>query len=517
VAEGKKLPISVVISAVDNVTYRVMAINEKIKKITAPVAKVQAAFKTLGDEAGIGKLGKAIGKVGSTGKEFFGELAGAVMKIATVGLAAAGAIFGVVHSFSEAGDEVSTLAARLGLTTDAYQELSYAAKLADVDQETFNSSMQKLSKGTAEAAAGQGEAMIAYNALGISVRDSTGHLRSMESLLPEIAEKMKKVQNQSLRNALATKFFGREGMKLNGIFQEGAEGLDRLRKEARDVGAVMTPDQIKAAEKFDDAFKSISSTLLMVRNIVGAALAPVLVNLGKTLQTYILGNKDKIEAFAAAFAANLPGYLEQLWNLFKGIASALMPVVQFVGWLADAFGGTSVAVAALLLYFAPLVSSFIAFAGALSGLVVPALTFAYTAFSLLWTVISAVVTGLAALVGWPVTVGLLLGAAAVMLYKKWEPFQRLIDGIWGSIKGLFGGSTTIKGELSTSQNSTPALGPAVGFGKTVDAAQRSSSTKNENSVLVEFANMPAGTRVEKKKDEGGLDLAMGYGMAGGIP
>lgn len=73
-AGDKKLPVTVVIGAVDNVTYKVMAINEKLRKITAPIGKVQSAFSSLAEESGLGKLASNIGKVGSTGKEFFGTL-----------------------------------------------------------------------------------------------------------------------------------------------------------------------------------------------------------------------------------------------------------------------------------------------------------------------------------------------------------------------------------------------------------------------------------------------------------
>lgn len=514
-AEGKKLPISVVISAVDNVTYKVMAINEKIKRITAPVGKVQAAFKTLGDEAGLTKLGAQFGKIGSTGKDFFSELGGAMAKVTGIGIAAASAIYGVTSSFAHAGDDIAMMSRRLGLTTDQFQELSYAAKKANVDQETFNSSMGKLSKGIAEAAAGQGEALIGFNALGISVRDQAGHLRTLDGMLPEVAEKLGAIKNQNLRNAIAAKLFGREGAKLNDMFIDGAKGLKEMAAEARKVGAVMSPEDIKLASEFDDGFKSIGSTLLMVRNIIGAALAPSVLKLGKTLQTYILDNRDKIRDFAQAFAEKLPGALERVWELFKGVASALAPVIKFGSWLVDTFGGTAVAVAALAAYFAPLITSFLAFAGAIAGVVVPALTTAWSILTIIGTVLSAIGTAIVALVGWPVILAAAFVGAAIAIWKYWEPISKFFTEMWDKVKGFFGAGATINGTLTTQQ--APALGPALGMGQTVDAAARSSSTKNENSVLVRFDNAPTGTRIERQKDSGGLDLSMGFGLAGGAP
>lgn len=515
-AEGKKLPIAVVISAVDNVTYKVMSINEKIKRITAPVGKVATAFKTLGDEAGLGKLASQLGKVGSTGRDFAGELSSALTKVAGVGIAAATAIYGVTSSFAHAGDDIDMMSRRLGLTTDQFQELSYAAKLANVDQETFNGAMGKFSKGIAESAAGTGEALVGFNALGISVRDSSGHIRKMDSLLPEVADKLKGIQSQSLRNAIAAKIFGREGAKLNDIFVSGSEGLKEMAAEAHRVGAVMSPDDIKLAAQFDEGFKSIGSTLLMVRNIIGAALAPTVLNLGKTLQTYILDNKDKIKAFASAFAERLPGILDQIWKTLQSVGQALMPVIRLVGWLADTFGTTAVVIAGLVGYFWPLISAFAAFGSALFGTVIPALTTAWKVFSVGWSVISGIVSIMAALVGWPITIAALFVSAALLIWKYWEPISKFFSNIWDKVSGFFGKTTTVNGELTTAPSSAQ-LGPAMGFGKSVDAAARSSTTKNENEVRVMFDNLPAGTRVEKTKDQGGLDLSMGYGLAGGMP
>jgi hypothetical protein len=507
----KKLPISVVISAVDNVTYKVMAINEKIKRITAPVGKVKEALSNLGDESGIGKLGKHLGEVGKTGKEFFSSLGDAMLKIGAVGVGAATAIYAVTHSFSEAGDEVATLSKRLGLSTDAYQELAYAANKAQVPQEEFNGAMTKFSKGIGEAAAGTGEAFIGFNALGISVRDSSGHIKKLDDLLPVVADKLGAIQNQNLRNAVAAKIFGREGAKLNEIFNEGSAGLAKLRQEAHKVGAVMTPEQIKTAQEFDDGMKSVQATLLSVRNTIGAALAPVVLQFGENIQKYILSHQEEIKNFAAAFADKLPGVLDQIGHLLQNIASAMGPVISLFKFLSSIFGEVNVTAAALFTWFGgPAIINLFKFANALSGALVPALKFAYTAFSLLSGLVIDLLAGFVALVGWPVILGAALIGAAVAIWKWWEPIKEGILSIWDKVSGFFGTTTTLDQNINTSSTMGPQLGPALGFSKTVDAADRSTETKNENHVVVDFKNMPQGTRVEKQKDEGNIDLFMGY-------
>jgi hypothetical protein len=327
------------------------------------------------------------------------------------------------------------------------------------------------------------------------VRDSTGHLRKMEDLLPDVADQLHNIQNQSVRNAIAAKIFGKEGAKLNGIFEKGAKGLAELRQEARAVGAVMSTDQIKEAEKFDDAMKSVGATVMMVRNVIGAALAPKLVELGQKLQTYILANKDKIVEWAATFADQLPGFIDTGIRAVSAFGAVLGKVIGFVSWFQETFGTTATVIAGFSLYF--------------NGLTIAAAKFAFSIASFLPMLIKVGLV-LAGLVTWPMVLAAALIAAAVAIWKYWGPITEKLGAWWDKLKNFAGFGAA--GTMSTA--STPALAPAMGFGKTVDAAARSSSTKNENHVLVDFQNLPTGTRVETQKADGGLDLSMGYGIGG---
>lgn len=509
----KKVPISVVISAVDNVTYKVMGINQKLEKVTKPIGKIGSALSTLSAESGFTGLMKGLGEIGSTGKELVGAVAESFAKLAGTALAAGTAIYETVHSFSESGDRVHTLSRRLGLTTDAYQELAYAANKAQVPQEEFDASMTKLSKGIGEAAAGTGEAFIAFNALGINVRDAHGKIKPLGDLLPVIADKLGSVHNQSLRNTLAMKIFGKQGAQLNEIFNEGSEGLSRLRKEAHSVGAVMTPEQIKAATEFDDGMKSVMATLTMVRNVVGASLAPQLLKLGQILQKYILDHQEDIKRFADEFAKNLPGYIDQLIQLFKNMAAVITPIVGVFNMLASAFGGFNVAMGAFLLYLGtgPLGALF-KFIGAIGKTLPAAIEFATTAFGLLWEVVVGVFTFIASIVGWPVTIALAIVGAFALMYNKIKPFADFVDGLVAKVKGLFGAAGSA--DLNGTMNVVPAPGPDLDFNKPVDASARNSSSKNENHLVVDFNNLPRGSRVETKKADSSLDLNMGYAGAG---
>src|ERR1041385_5379718 len=116
-AQGKQFPVQIVIGAVDEITMKVMAINEKIKKITEPRSKIGGAFKTLSDELGLGKVGSAISDVGSHAKDFAKDLGESLAVLAAFGYAS----FRLIKDTADWADQIGEASERLGISTKAFQ------------------------------------------------------------------------------------------------------------------------------------------------------------------------------------------------------------------------------------------------------------------------------------------------------------------------------------------------------------------------------------------------------------
>jgi hypothetical protein len=116
-------------------------------------------------------------------------------------------------------------------------------------------------------------------------------------------------------------------------------------------------------------------------------------------------------------------------------------------------------------------------------------------------------------IGAMVVAGVALAGIAVLLYKKWEPFRNLIDGIWEKIKSV--GSFIGGGISSLFGGNTAPAGQALDAKAVVKGEQGIASSRTENQISVNFENMPKGTRVIQNKAEAPLDLSMGFSMAGG--
>jgi len=466
---GNSVPVVIKLTAIDEVTAKLAGMNAKLAKITAPAMKTQMAFRGVGGEIskafkmiGAGPAIESLSNIGSKGKDFLGDVVGAATK---AGLAIAGAgasLFALAHSFANTGDNIKNVSERLGISTDAFQELAYAALQADVSQEDFTAAMTRLQKGMVETRMGTGEAMNAFNALGIEMNKADGSAKKSDQVFSEFADGIAGVKDESLRTALVMKVFGKSGGPLVTMLAEGSAGIEKFRKEAKRIGAVIPEDEIKIAAQFDGALKGIIATFTGIKNVIGAAVAPALLALGKSLQEYIIKYTPEIRAFAKSFAESLPGAIDKSIELFKSLWASLQPVISVLKTIIDYVGAFNVALIAVVAYIiGPAVASFLSFAGAIIGPAVGALvsfigmiatgTPFMAAFNavLLANPIGLIIAGVA-----------LLGTAFTLLYNNVEPFKKLIDGLWESTKSFF---SWFGGPHGSTMPKIPAM-PAGNFG-----------------------------------------------------
>jgi TP901 family phage tail tape measure protein len=526
----KKLPINIVIGAVDNVSLKVLAINEKLKRVTAPMKALGSSVSLLAKESGASELAKGLGEAGKQSRELMHGIADFGLKAAATIAAVSGSILEIGKSFGESGENIALTSKQLGITTDSYQELGYAAKMSGVDQEGFDQAMRKLTKNMVDTAMGTGDSVAAFEALGIQVKDSSGHIKGLDKVLPQIADKFSGIHSQALKNAISIRLFGKEGVKLNELFSHGSKGLEEWRQQAHAMGGIMTPEQVEEAEKVNQGFKSIGFTLEGIRNIVGSALAPALLELFSGLRDWISQNRGEIQKFAEQFGKDLPGYVATAIQIFKELGAAVTPVISIIKFLADVFGPVQVALAGLFFYLggAGLIGSIFKLGMTMSKVLIPAIEVAWTLFSSLWSVLVVLVEALAALVGWPVVLGAAFVAAAVAIWKYWGPIATFFEDIWDKLKAITG----IGGNINVSQNATNSqqdladgqknlaafqMAEPLGAMNTVAQSQQNSSpapVPQQSEIKVSFEGAPKGTRVETKKADPYHDLTTGVTFAG---
>ncbi|MEL6349399.1 MAG: hypothetical protein AAFV53_40225 [Myxococcota bacterium] len=251
------------------------------------------------------------------------------------------ALSGVVLQTARLGDETAKNADRMQIPIETYQELAFAAERSDASMKTLRTAFQRQASSALDAQGGVKAAVEAYQALGVEVTGADGALKGQEQLFLEVAEALSGVENETLRAALAQDVWGRSAAELFPLIKNGADGIEALRMEARELGFVMSAEAARQAEVFTDRMTDLQSVAIGLRNQVGNALIPTLIEAAEAIQGWYLENRQLIEQRIEDWADRLAGRLERLWR-------QLAAVVDAVGGWEVAFQRAGLALAGLL-------------------------------------------------------------------------------------------------------------------------------------------------------------------------
>lgn len=171
------------------------------------------------------------------------------------------ALFGAVKSGIEEADKLNKLSQSIGIPVDELSKLKYAADLSDVSLESLGKSTVKLSKAMIEVAGGgTGPAKQAFDALGISVKNSDGTMKSANDVLGEAADKFAGYKDGAAKTALAVALFGKAGAEMIPLLNMGKDGLQEAGEEAEKFGIVLDKNTTQAAENFNDNLTRLHKT-----------------------------------------------------------------------------------------------------------------------------------------------------------------------------------------------------------------------------------------------------------------
>lgn len=195
------------------------------------------------------------------------------------GLMAAGATIvggmsAILVSTTKAGVEIDKLAKQTGRSREELQALGYAAQQEHASLAGLATGLNRLSRNMLDAAAGTGEAKDAFAALGISLVDANGNLRSSTDVLLDVADRFSQMTNETEMTAIAMKLFGRSGAELVPFLRMGGDEIRRLSQEARDLGFVMGEQSVKDLKKFDDQLTALQAGFAGTGRQIAVALLP---------------------------------------------------------------------------------------------------------------------------------------------------------------------------------------------------------------------------------------------------
>lgn len=244
--------------------------------------------------------------------DLLGEKAGKFNKVmAGLGASVIGAGVGLVKMGIDAGataDEILTLSAQTGLSTDAIQEFKYMQELVDVPMETMTKSLAKLTKNMASAQGGSKSTSEAFAKLGVSVTDANGELRNNQDVFDDVIAKLGEMENETERDAISMQIFGKSAQDLNPLILAGADSIEEFRNQAHEMGAVLDGDALASLGNVDDKVQELKAQFSATITQLGANLSTILVPVMEKVQDllkWVMDNGDTLVVILGAIASTI--------------------------------------------------------------------------------------------------------------------------------------------------------------------------------------------------------------------
>lgn len=351
--------------------------SEEYRALEREIVSTEQEMKKLGDAAL--ETDKKIINV-ATGAEKLAKSTEKMSK-ATSGLSkAAGGVLvamgGLAVKTAQEADELDTLSKQTGLSTDALQEMSYAADLIDVDVESITGAIKKMK--------GQLSSEDKFEAIGVSIKNANGQLRETESIFYDTVEALGKIENETERDTVAMGIFGKSADELAGLIDDGGAAFRALGEEAQKNGSIISEEELEKANQLND-------TLDKMKQQLGTAFA----QLGTTIA----------EALAPVMESLLPA-VQEFGEFLKGLSPETIKMVAII-----------LSIVAVLSPLLSLISKI--------AIMMPVLT---TAFTVLTGPIGLVVAAIGGLI-----------AIGVALYENWDTIVNKVAELGASLKEKWNG------------------------------------------------------------------------------
>lgn len=178
-------------------------------------------------------------------------------------------------------DDIAKSAQKVGITTESFSKLAYAAELSGVEFTQLEGALAKLAKSQDMAAQGSKEQIEVFKALGLEFQNVDGTLRKTDDVLADLADLFQNLPDGANKTAAAMALLGRSGAQLIPLLNGGSEGLTEMGDELERFGGVVGPEAAKQAEQFNDNLTRLKVASNGLWQALAAELLPDLVKLSE--------------------------------------------------------------------------------------------------------------------------------------------------------------------------------------------------------------------------------------------
>lgn len=274
------------------------SIDKTTKKAEGSGSKMGSAFKTITN--GAVAMGTAV-----------------VTAATTVGTAA----YGMAMKTADQADYIDKLSERTGINREELQRWKHAADQSGVSIDSFKNGIKKMSDVVDDANNGSNTARTSLERLGLSLDDL--NKMSTEEQFNTITAALADMEAGAERNALGNDLLGKSYTEMLPMLNAGSEGMKALKKEADDLGLVMSEKTVKAGVVLGDTIANVKDAGTGLLNRIGAAAIPFI----QKVADMIIGGLPKIQAVFDRLIPIVESAFEMVLPPLFTLAETLLPVI----------------------------------------------------------------------------------------------------------------------------------------------------------------------------------------------
>jgi phage-related protein len=365
----------------------------KVKANVQGQGEIDGLSRSLGNlNKQAGATGGGLGRMGQAAKGI-GGLMGALVPVGAVaGLTA------IAKGSIDAADNLNDMSQRTGVAVESLSRFGQAAEDSGSSIEGVAKGMGQLAKRITDPSSAASKAL---SGIGVATRDAQGKVRSLDAVMLEISDRFAKMPDGAEKSALAMQLFGKSGVELIPMLNQGRAALEQYQ-------ATISGDMAKSADEFNDSLNAIGRSLSGPFNEAVTALLPAITSIAQ-------GIVGIIKAFTA-----LPQPVQATLLVIGGLLTALVAL-------------------------APAISAIISIGSAIAGLFA-----AGGALASAGSIIAGIATAFIVLITGPVGIVALLVAAGDLLKAGAQAYMDYyVKPILGFFKGLYDGAVAIFSKIGS--------------------------------------------------------------------
>lgn len=274
--------------------------------------------------ADLQKLGMAAESVGPSSKRGFSQMTadgahvtqiveGLIRGLETgtrVAIALGKGAFDLAAGWSAAGVKIDKAREITGFAITTLSALEAQTHRSEVSWDQVGESLKIYTKLIGDASNGSKDAVAKMARLGI---DPVKAANDLESAYAQVVKRITSLRTPTEQANAAMDAFGEQGYKLLPFLKSFNGDVDGMIARARELGLVLSVDDVNASKEFDRALKDVQDRARAVGITFGRELAEPVKNALDSINGWLGTNKDSIKSWAqttGAFLSGLIGY----WN-----------------------------------------------------------------------------------------------------------------------------------------------------------------------------------------------------------